>query len=134
MSAVKPPDMSPVSPACPEPEPLPAGDGRLTVRFCEVNLKDQEMAVRIHHALEAAPESFKSRMRLVTVRCADRCPECSRGPLVVVDHDAIAPATLRRVVEEITRRVAPEKLTRKQRQAARAGTAEEKDEPLPEEP
>ncbi|MGE5591483.1 MAG: hypothetical protein ACM3ZA_12845 [Bacillota bacterium] len=134
MSAVKPPDMSPVSAACPEPEPVPGAENRLTVRFCEVNLKDQDMAVRIRRALETAPDSFKARLRLVTVRCADRCQECGRGPLVVVDHDAIAPATLRRVVEEITRRVAPEKLTKKQRQAARAEAAEEKDEPLPEEP
>ncbi|GEM_PF-4700764 len=131
MSGIKPPDLQPVSPSC--PEPAPADDNRLTVRFCEANLKEQEMAVRIRRALEAAPESFKSRIRLVNVRCADRCKECDTGPLVVIGRDAIAPATLRRVVEEVTRRVAPEKLTKKQKQAAKAEVAEEKDEPLADE-
>lgn len=113
MSEVKPLSLEPA--ATGDNPAFDGDDRRLTIRFCETNLKEQEAAVRIRRALEAAPESFKAHVRVVTVRCADRCRECDTGPMVVVGQDAVAPATLRQVVEEVTRRVAPEKLGKKQK-------------------
>lgn len=84
--------------------------GRVTLRFCSSNLAAQAEARRIREALRHAPQAFIDHVVILDVRCADRCELCDRGPMVVVDGDAIVPATLQRLVDEVTRRVAPERL------------------------
>lgn len=104
------PELSRPRPPCIEPATQDGGDRQVTLRFCESNLAEQPETRRIREALRQAPPAFLAHVRIQDVRCADRCKLCDLGPMVVIGEDAMVPATLQKVVDEVTRRVAPERL------------------------